>query len=125
MIKYILLILILAAPAWARDKEQVALCTGAGSCSNGTPIQFGVSDIVEFAVDDETGCSNAAATHSIQGQNAGGSVLWHEVGSVSTIGNEPSSITLDPNLWFPTWRAVASDTTDCSSLEINLWITRY
>ena len=120
----ILLLLLIATPALAaRDKEKLAICDGAASCSEVTNIILGDNDTVEFAIDDDTGCSDTSATYSIQGQNTAGT-NWHEVVVLNTQTTGISSITLDPGLWFPTWRAVPSVTTGCSDLEINIWITR-
>lgn len=119
----IALILFIAFPALAAsDKEPVNLCTGAASCSNATILYFGRDVRLEAAVDDDTGCPETAS-YSIQGQNTGG-VNWHVVAILSTATGMISSGSLDPSQWYPTWRAVPSDTTGCTSLEVNLWVTR-
>ena len=114
------ILVVMATPAAARDKELVVLCVPAATCSNGSVLHFGTNVRLEAAVDDDTGCPSNA-TYTIQGQNTGG-VNWHDVTVLSTGGISSDSI--DPSMWFPTWRAVPSDTTGCSSLEVNLWITR-
>ena len=119
----ILIATLIALPALAaRDKEKVVLCSGAASCSSASVLHFGREARLEAAVDADTGCPSAA-TYSIQGQNTGGT-NWHVVATLSTASGGVSSQGFDPSEWFPTWRAVPSDPTGCSALEVNLWITR-
>ena len=116
----IALTVLFASTAYARDKEKIAICTGAASCSEVLLMHFGRDSRLEVALDDDTGCP-ATATYSIEGKNSGGA-NWHDVVVLSADG--VSSYSMDPSVWFPTWRAVPSDSTGCSSLEVNLWVTR-
>lgn len=121
MIKYILLILLLATPALAKEKH--TLCVAPSTCTvNSDALELQRDDTLEVAVDDDTACPDTA-TYSIQGQNTGGT-NWHEIAILSTTSNGISAKILEPALWYPTFRAVPSDVTGCTSLEVNLWITR-
>jgi len=119
----LLIVLLVAIPAQARDKEQLAMCTGAASCVTVTPAYWGMNTRVEYSVDDDTGCPGTAV-YSIQGSNDAGSVNWHEVASLTSSSGSLSSVTDDPAIWYPNYRTVSSDTTGCTSLEVNLWVTR-
>ena len=122
MIIRILLILLVAFPAFGFP-ERNNLCTGT-TCTNIDVVTYGKDVRVGVAVDDDTGCPETA-TYSIQGRNKDDTytgVNWFEFAVISTASVGINVI--DPAIYFPTMRAVPSDTTGCTSLEVNLWIER-
>lgn len=119
-----LALLLFAGSAYAQmAKEKVALCTGAGVCVAGNPVQWALGTRVEFALDDDTGCTGSGTdTYTILGTNTGGTIA-HQIGILQNLVSV-SSLAFEPAVWFPTFTIAPSATTGCTSLVVSMWITR-
>ena len=119
-----LVLTLCAGGAYAQiSKEKTALCTGAGVCVAGIVVQWPLGTRVEFALDDDTGCTGSGAdTYTIFGTNTGGTIA-HQIGVLQNIVNV-SSLAFEPAIWFPSFTIVPSATAGCTSLVISMWITR-
>ena len=114
-------ILLFCSIVSAKDKEPHILCSGAASCpASVSPVYWSDAVNVELALDEDTGCPSTA-TYTISGRNTGGTI-WHVVKILSN--STVTSWVIDEFQWYPNFRAVSSDTTGCTTLEVNLWVTR-